>query len=192
MNCITVFCGSSYGKNEVYKTTAYELGKRLAENGINLIYGGASVGLMGTVADGALQNGGRAIGVLPRFLSDRELAHKDLTELIVVETMHERKYRMSELCDGVIAMPGGFGTIEELFEMLTWAQLGLHHKPVGILNIDGFYDELLMFVETMIEKGFLREINREFILVDSDIDGLLDKMRKYVPPTTAKSFDRPK
>ncbi len=192
MKCITVFCGSSFGKNEIYKRTAYELGKSLAINGINLIYGGASVGLMGAVADGTIENGGHAVGVLPRFLSDRELAHKRLTELILVDTMHERKYKMSQLCDGVIAMPGGFGTIEELFEMLTWAQLGLHQKPIGILNIDGFYNSLLKFVDDMVETGFLKSINREFVIVDKDIESLLNKMRNYTPPTHTKSFDKPR
>jgi len=140
MNAIVVFCGSSPGKEEIYKSKAEQLGQTLAEENITLIYGGASVGLMGAVANGVLKNQGKAIGVIPEFLNTKEVAHTQLSELIQVESMHERKTKMSELCDGVIALPGGFGTLEELFEMLTWAQLGLHQKPIGILNVNGFYN----------------------------------------------------
>lgn len=154
MKNITVFCGSSFGTEEIYKEQAELLGKTLAKQNIGLVYGGANVGLMGAVADGALSENGTVIGVLPNFLRSKEIAHQGLTELILVESMHERKTKMSELCDGVIALPGGFGTLEELFEMLTWAQLGLHKKPIAILNISGFYDSLLELLETMTEKVF--------------------------------------
>jgi len=154
MNRATVFCGPSLGTEELYKSQATLLGQTLAQNNIQLVYGGANVGLMGAVADGVLNNGGKVIGVLPNFLKSKKIAHEHLTQLILVETMHERKMKMNELCDGVIALPGGFGTLEEFFEMLTWAQLGLHKKPIAILNIDGFYDPLIILVQTMVDKGF--------------------------------------
>ena len=144
------------------------------------------MGLMGAVADGVIENGGEAIGVLPHFLKGKEIAHENLTELILVDTMHERKAKMNELSDGVITLPGGFGTLEELFEMLTWAQLGLHQKPIGILNINGFYDELLAFVQTMVNKGFLKSVNQDMLLVDDSIAGLINKMRNYKAPEVSK------
>ncbi len=186
MKSITVFCGSSFGSEDIYKEQAVLLGKTLAKNNIQLIYGGANVGLMGTVADGALQSGGKVMGVLPYFLQSKEIAHKQLTELILVETMHERKTKMNELCDGVIVLPGGYGTLEEFFEMITWAQLGLHQKPIGILNIDGFYDDLINLVENMVEKGFLKQINRDMLLISNDIGNLLEKMKNYEAPTVGK------
>ena len=155
-----------------------------------LIYGGADVGLMGAVADGALNEGGKVTGVLPRFLQSKEIAHKQLTELILVETMHERKTKMNELCDGVIVLPGGYGTMEEFFEMITWAQLGLHKKPIGILNINGFYDDLIRLVETMVEKGFLKQINREMLLICENIEELLEMMKNYQAPNVGKWISR--
>ncbi|WP_281227229.1 TIGR00730 family Rossman fold protein [Flavobacterium aquiphilum] len=186
MKRITVFCGSSSGTEENYTIQAALLGKTLAEKNIELVYGGANVGLMGAVADGVLNNGGKAIGVLPNFLRSKEIAHKQLTELILVDTMHERKTKMNDLCDGVIALPGGFGTMDELFEMLTWAQLGLHKKPIALLNVDGYFDALITFTETMVNKGLLKEVNQEMLLVSDSIDELLDKMENYVPPTVGK------
>lgn len=186
MKSITVFCGSSFGSEDIYKEQAVLLGKTLAKNNIQLIYGGANVGLMGAVADGALQSGGKVVGVLPYFLQSKEIAHKQLTELILVETMHERKTKMNELCDGVIVLPGGYGTLEEFFEMITWAQLGLHQKPIGILNIDGFYDDLINLVQNMVEKGFLKQINRDMLLISNDIGNLLEKMKNYEAPTVGK------
>jgi len=183
---VTVFCGSSSGTDEIYKSQATLLGQTLAKQNIELVYGGANVGLMGSVADGVLSNGGKVIGVLPNFLKSKEIAHQHLTELILVETMHERKTKMNELCDGVIALPGGFGTLEEFFEMLTWAQLGLHKKPIAILNIDGFYDSLTILVQTMVDKGFLKEVNQQMLLVSDNIDELLEKMENYVAPTVGK------
>jgi len=186
MKRITVFCGSSSGTESIYEAQAYALGKTLAQLGIGLVYGGAKVGLMGAVANGALEHQGEAIGVLPHFLGSKEIAHEGLTELILVDTMHERKTKMHELCDGVITLPGGFGTMEELFEMLTWAQLGLHQKPIGILNLNGFYDELVALIQSMADKGFLKPVNQRMLLVDDSIDGLLQQMRSYVAPEVAK------
>ncbi|WP_312400077.1 TIGR00730 family Rossman fold protein [Chryseobacterium sp.] len=186
MKSITVFCGSSFGSDEIYKEQATLLGETLAKQNIQLIYGGADVGLMGAVADGTLNAGGKVIGVLPHFLQSKEIAHKQLTELILVETMHERKTKMNELCDGVIVLPGGYGTLEEFFEMITWAQLGLHKKPIAVLNIDGFYDDLIKLVQTMVDKGFLKQINRDMLLISNDIDELLDMMKNYEAPTVGK------
>ena len=189
---ITVFCGSSSGKEEVYKIQATLLGQTLANQNIELVYGGANVGLMGAVADGVLSKGGKVIGVLPVFLSEKEIAHAGLTELILVQSMHERKIKMNELSDGVIALPGGFGTLEELFEMLTWAQLGLHKKPIAILNTNGFYDELIAFIQTMVNKGLLKEVNQKMLLVSDNIEDLLNQMRNYTPPTVGKWIDKEK
>jgi len=186
MKSITVFCGSSFGSVEKYKEQATLLGQTLAKQNIQLIYGGANVGLMGAVADGVLAKGGKAIGVLPHFLQAKEIAHSQLTELILVESMHERKTKMNDLCDGVIVLPGGYGTMEEFFEMITWAQLGLHKKPIAILNIDVFYDDLIKLVQTMVDKGFLKQTNQEMLLVSNDIDELLEKMKNYQAPTVGK------
>lgn len=190
MKRITVFCASSFGTEKIYEEQAILVGKTLAEQNIELVYGGANVGLMGAVADGALNAGGKVIGVLPNFLRSKEIAHLGLTELVLVESMHERKTKMNDLCDGVIALPGGFGTLEELFEMLTWAQLGLHKKPIAILNINGFYDSLIALLQTMTEKGLLKEVNQKMLLVSDSIDDLLEKMRNYVPPTVGKWIDK--
>ncbi|MBF4484524.1 TIGR00730 family Rossman fold protein [Flavobacterium sp. CSZ] len=189
MKRITVFCGSSFGTEEIYKEQATLLGQTMAKQNIELVYGGANVGLMGAVADGVLNAGGKAIGVLPNFLRSKEIAHLGLTELILVESMHERKTKMNDLCDGVIALPGGFGTLEELFEMLTWAQLGLHKKPIAILNIDGFYDSLIELTKVMVEKGLLKEANQQMLLVSDSIDDLLEQMKNYVAPTNGKWID---
>lgn len=192
MKNITVFCGSSFGTDEIFKEQAELLGKTLAKQNIGLVYGGANVGLMGAVADGALSENGTVIGVLPNFLRSKEIAHQGLTELILVESMHERKTKMNDLCDGVIALPGGFGTLEELFEMLTWAQLGLHKKPIAILNINGFYDALIELLKVMVDKGLLKDVNAEMLLVSDNIDDLLNKMQNYVPPTVGKWIDKKK
>ncbi|WP_421938904.1 TIGR00730 family Rossman fold protein [Pedobacter sp.] len=186
MKRITVFCGSSFGTEKIFEEQAYLLGKTLANKNIGLVYGGAKVGLMGSVANGAMENGGEVIGVLPHFLRSKEIAHNHLTELILVDSMHERKTKMNDLCDGVIALPGGFGTLEEVFEMLTWAQLGLHQKPIAFLNINGFYDELFALLKTMVTKGFLKEINESMVLSSSNIDDLLLKMENYQAPTVGK------
>jgi uncharacterized protein (TIGR00730 family) len=186
MKRISVFCGSSWGSDILYADQACLLGQTLAKQGIELVYGGARVGLMGAVADGALREGGKVTGVIPRFLLSKEIAHEGLTELILVDSMHERKTRMNELSDGVIAMPGGFGTLEEFFEMLTWAQLGLHKKPIAILNTNSFYDELNLLIGKMVDQGFLKETNRQMLLISSNIDDLLTQMRAYIAPTIGK------
>lgn len=192
MKSITVFCGSSFGTDDIFKDHAFLLGQTLAQQHIQLIYGGADVGLMGAVADGTLSEGGKAIGVLPHFLQSKEIAHKNLTELIIVETMHERKTKMNDLCDGVIVLPGGYGTLEEFFEMITWAQLGLHTKPIGILNIDGFYDDLIRLVQTMVDKGFLKQVNRDMLLISANIEELLERMKNYEAPTVGKWISKGK
>lgn len=186
MKRVAIFCASSQGFDPAFFRAAEDLGKTLAEQGIGLVYGGAKIGLMGAVANAALQHGGEAIGVLPHFLGAKEIAHDQLTELILVDTMHERKTQMNQLCDGVIALPGGFGTLEELFEMLTWGQLGLHRKPVALLNVNGFYDPLIIFINSMVDKGLLKDINRDMLLVDDDIGILLARMEQYDAPLTPK------
>lgn len=186
LSSIAVFCGSSAGTDPVFEKEAYQLGKTLALRGIRLVYGGAKVGLMGAVANGALDSGGHVVGVIPTFLQSVEIAHTRLPELIVVDTMHERKAKMDALSEGIIALPGGFGTMEELFEMLTWGQLGLHKKPVGLLNTAGFYDDLLALAGKMVAKGFLKPVNRDMLLMDAAIPLLLEKMQQYEAPLTGK------
>lgn len=186
MKRVTVFCGSSIGTDDFYRAQASLLGQTMAKRNIELVYGGAKIGLMGAVADAVLKEGGKVIGVLPEFLQSKEIAHEHLTELLIVQTMHERKMKMNELCDGVIALPGGFGTLEELFEMLTWAQLGLHGKPIALLNLNGFYDALISLIQTMVDKGFLKQLNQDMLLVSDDIYELLDKMKNYQAPIVGK------
>ncbi|MBO9733113.1 MAG: TIGR00730 family Rossman fold protein [Chitinophaga sp.] len=186
MKSIVVFCGSGAGELPVYMEQAKLLGASLAQRQLTLVYGGARVGLMGAVADGALQAGGKVIGVLPHFLQQKELAHKGLTELILVDTMHERKTKMNELSDGVITLPGGFGTMEELFEMLTWGQLGLHQKPIGLLNVNGFYDHLIALATTMTNNGFLSAANQDRLLHSNNIEQLLQQMEQYQPSLDIK------
>ena len=186
MKSITVFCGSSLGTDEAFKKEAILLGETLAKQNIGLVYGGAKVGVMGAVADGVLQAGGNVIGVIPQFLRTKEVAHDNLTELIMVKTMHERKTKMYELSNGIIALPGGFGTMEELFEMLTWAQLGLHQKPIGLLNTNGFYNDLIRLIENMVNKGFLKQINLEMLIVSDSVNDLLIKMKNYKAPEVQK------
>jgi uncharacterized protein (TIGR00730 family) len=189
MRSVCVFCGSSSGSNPLYAEAAFGLGKLMAGNKIRLIYGGAKVGLMGTVAEGVLQNGGEVTGVLPVFLSGKEIAHGGLTELILVESMHERKMKMSELADGFIALPGGMGTMEELCEILTWSQLGLHHKPAGVLNVNGYYDFLLQLFENMVKEGFLKEKHHQMLLQAPEADVLLTQMKQYQAPEVKKWLD---
>jgi uncharacterized protein (TIGR00730 family) len=190
MNRVCVFCGSSPGASPVYAEAARGLGPLLVERGLGLVYGGGRVGLMGTVADAVLAAGGEVIGVIPYALEAREVAHTGLTELRVVDTMHDRKALMSELADGFIALPGGIGTLDEWFEIWTWAQLGLHRKPCGILNVAGYYDPLLAFLDRSVEERFLREVHRAMVLVDDDPARLLDRMEGYTPPRVEKWIDR--
>lgn len=180
------------GNDPTFREQAFLLGKTFAEQDIELVYGGAKVGLMGSVADGVLNAGGKAIGVLPFFMQDKEIAHEGLSELIFVDSMHERKAKMDELCDGVIALPGGFGTLDELFEMLTWGQLGLHQKPIGVLNFGGFYDHLFQLLEKMVAHQLLKTSNQAMLLESGEINELLEKMRKYVPLTVGKWIDKGK
>lgn len=187
---IAVFCGSSFGNDDSYKIKARELGHILAIQKIELVYGGADVGLMGAVAAGALSEGGKVIGVLPVFLKSKEIAHEGLSKLILVESMHERKSKMNDLSDGFIALPGGFGTLDELFEIVTWGQLGLHKKPIAILNVNGYFDDLIAFFQTMVNKGLLKEANQNMLLVSDSIEDVLEKMRNYVAPSVGKCMDK--
>ncbi len=182
MKKIAVFCGSSSGSESIFTSQAALLGKTLAGRNIELVYGGAKIGLMGAVADAVLEYGGKVTGVLPYFLSGKEVAHEGLTDLILVDTMHERKALMHELCDGIIALPGGYGTMEELFEMLTWGQLGLHKKPVGLLNINSYYNGLIELIQGMADKGFLKKEDQKMLLVHDNIDKLLALMSAYIAP----------
>lgn len=182
MKSIAVFCGSNEGYDESYREHAYRLGVFLAERKIRLIYGGARIGLMGAVAEGALNNGGEVIGVMPDFLQTEEVVHKGLTELILVKTMHERKMRMHELSEGVLVLPGGWGTMDEMFEMLTWGQMGLHQKPIALLNVNGFYDSLNVLMNMMVQEGFLDECSREILLTGDSVEDLLQQMEEYSPP----------
>ncbi len=186
MNSVCVFCGSSPGNDPDYAAAAQELGRTLAGRGTTLVYGGGHVGLMGVVADAALGAGGEVIGVMPRSLVDREIGHTNLTKLHVVRSMHERKALMSELSEGFIALPGGNGTLEELFEVLTWAQLGEHAKPCGLLNVAGYYDPLLAVFDQMVDRAFLKREHREIVLVEEDPSSLLERFEGYEPPTTIK------
>ena len=181
MQSICVFCGSSAGNNPVYIEAAQALGKLMVQEKIQLVYGGGSIGLMGTIADQVMESGGEVLGVIPKFLDDLEVGHKSISELILVDSMHQRKTKTEELSEGVIAMPGGFGTMEELTEMLTWAQLKLVKKPIGLLNTNGYYDAFLRFVDHMVDEGFLKESNRRLLLADGTPEGLLQKMRDFDP-----------
>ena len=173
---VCVFCGSSTGKRPEYSAAAKQLGTAIARRGLELVYGAGHIGLMGILADAALDAGGRVVGVIPRSLVDRELAHASLSELLVVETMHERKALMAERSQAFIALPGGYGTLDELFEILTWAQLGLHSHPVGLVNVAGYFDPLLAWIDGAVEGGLLREKHRRMLLVGDEPEELLDRV----------------
>jgi len=190
MQSVCVFCGSSSGADPAYVEAANGLGQLIAGQGLTLVYGGACVGLMGAVADAVLAAGGRAVGVLPDFLRRKELAHPRLTELHVVSSMHERKARMAELSDGFIALPGGMGTLEEFCEIITWAQLGLHEKPCGLLNSQNYYDPLLEFVDRMAGEGFIKEAYKGLVLSADTPEGMLAAMRTFTPIRVEKWVDR--
>jgi uncharacterized protein (TIGR00730 family) len=183
---LCVFCGSNAGHDPIYLATARALGEAMARSGIDLIYGGASVGLMGAVADAALASGGHVTGVMPQALVDKEIAHRSLSDLRVVGSMHERKALMAELADGFIAMPGGLGTFEELFEVWTWAQLGYHKKPCALLNAGGFYDKLADFLDDVVERGFVKPVHRSMLIVESDPYALIEAIHAYEPPKVEK------
>jgi uncharacterized protein (TIGR00730 family) len=181
VNNVCVFCGSQAGNPPLYANAARSLGALLAGRGLGLVYGAGHVGLMGVLADAALAAGGRVVGVIPQSLVDRELAHTGLTELIVVDTMHQRKAAMAERSAAFLALPGGYGTLDETFEILTWAQLGLHSKPVGLLNIAGFFDGLLAWLDHAAREGFVKRKHRELLLVDDDAERLLNRLGSDAP-----------
>ena len=186
MKLICVYCGSNPGRLPEFRAVARLLGHELATRGLGLVYGGASVGVMGAVADAVLEHGGKAIGVIPHSLATKEVAHEGLDELFVVGSMHERKAKMAELSDGFIALPGGWGTIEEIFEMLTWAQLGFHEKPCGLLNVASYYDHLFAFLENAIDQQFVKEEHRPMIIMDGSPGTLLDRFSQYHAPKVRK------
>lgn len=179
---IAVYCGSSLGASPIYKQQAILFAKELVKRNITLVYGGASVGIMGTLADTVLQEGGKVIGVIPTLLEGREISHKNLTELHVVETMHQRKSKMIELADGFVALPGGFGTLEEFSEVFTWSQIGLHQKPLGIFNINDFYQPLLAMIDKMVDEKFLHEKYRHMAIVDDNPARIFDQFETYIAP----------
>ena len=191
MKRICVFCGANAGNRPQYRSEAERLGRLLAARGLELVYGGGNVGLMGIVADACLEAGGSVIGVIPEALMGKEVAgrhvdHRNLTRLEVVDSMHTRKARMAELADGFIAMPGGFGTFEEFCEVLTWGQLGFHVKPMGLLNVAGYYDTLLALFDHAVQEGFLRQQNRDMALADADPSRLLEAMAAFMPEPVSK------
>ena len=186
MERVCVYCGSSPGHDPAYRRAAREMGEELVARDLGLVFGGGSVGLMGTVADAVMDGGGEAVGVIPEALEAKEVAHGGLTELAVVDSMHERKQRMVELSDGFVALPGGLGTLEEILEVLTWAQLGIHEDPCGLLNVAGFYDGLVDHLDGATEAGFVSPTHRELAQVASDPGALLEAFADYTPPTEPK------
>jgi uncharacterized protein (TIGR00730 family) len=187
---ICVYCGSNAGNDPAHRAAAHDLGAFLARSGIGLVYGGGNVGLMGAVADGALSQNGEVIGVIPKSLMEKELGHGGVTELHVVTSMHERKQMMVDLSDGFIALPGGFGTLDELFETLTWLQLSFHDKPVGLLNVGGFFDGLIEFIDHMSRSGFLKPEHARCVLVENDPNQLLAAMESFRPPDLGKWIEK--
>lgn len=190
LKSIAVFCASSDGNDQAITAESYRLGEVMAKKGIVLVYGGSKLGLMGKVAQGALQNNGKVTGVIPDFLKTKEVVHTGLTQLITTRDMHERKLKMHELSDGFIALPGGFGTFEELFEIVTWGQLGLHRNPIGLLNINGFYDDLIAMLKTMVRKELLRKENFDMLLIAENIEELLEKMYNFKPLPVPKWMNK--
>ena len=190
MKTVCVYCGSSVGSRDEYAQAARDLGQLLASRGIRTVYGAGNIGLMGVLADAALEAGGEVIGVIPEALVERELAHNGVTDLRIVHSMHERKALMADLSDAFIALPGGFGTFEELCEMLTWLQLGIHQKPCGLLNVAGYYDPLIAMFDQATEERFLRPQHRDLLRVATDPIELLDHLQSTIPPDTHKWLDR--
>ena len=190
LRSVCVFCGASPGASPVYQEAAVALGRHLAERGLTLVYGGGAVGLMGTVADAALAAGGEVIGIIPQSLQEAEIGHKGLSRLEVVDGMHARKARMAELSDAFIALPGGLGTLEELFEVWTWGQLGYHAKPLGLLDVNGFYEKLGGFLDHIVEEGFVRPQHRAMLLLGQQPDELLDGMDRFESPVLPKWVDK--
>ncbi len=188
LSSICVFCGSSPGLRPIYLEAAAELGSTLVRRKIDLVYGGADVGVMGHIAHAVLERGGRVTGVIPQSLVEKEVAYKELADLQIVGSMHERKARMNDLSDGFIALPGGLGTLEELAEILTWAQLGFHSKPIGVWNVEGYFNGLLDFVQHMVREKFMKPMNLDLLLHDTDIERLLDRMADYEPPADIRRW----
>jgi uncharacterized protein (TIGR00730 family) len=187
---ICVFCGSNSGTHQIYQQAAQNVGRLLCRRGIELVYGGGNVGLMGVLANACLNEGGRVIGVIPQALADKELAHAGLTELRIVSSMHERKSVMADLSDAFVALPGGYGTWEEFFEVLTWSQIGIQRKACAVLNVNGYYDPLLEMADKAFSEGFIRDIHRDLLLSDSDPEQLLDRLSNYSVPTVDKWIQR--
>jgi uncharacterized protein (TIGR00730 family) len=187
---ICVFCGSNSGTRQIYQQAAQTLGRLLCRRGIELVYGGGNIGLMGVLANACLNEGGRVIGVIPQALADKELAHTGLTELRIVSSMHERKSVMADLSDAFVALPGGYGTWEEFFEVLTWSQLGIQRKACAVLNVNGYYDSLLEMADKALSEGFVRDVHRDLLLSDSDPERLLDRLSHYSVPTIDKWIQR--
>jgi len=190
MKTLCIYCGSSPGGRPEYAAAALAAGQALVRRGIGLVYGGGNVGMMGQVADAVIEAGGEVIGVIPHHLADKELAHERATQMIRVDSMHERKQRMADLSDGFIALPGGIGTLEELFETLTWLQLGLHRKPIGLLNVEGLFDKMLAFLDHMVAERFLKPEHRALLLVAEDMEVLIEAMQAFTPPDAGKWLDR--
>jgi uncharacterized protein (TIGR00730 family) len=190
LRAVAVYCGSSPGALPEYARAAAELGRELGERGLTLVYGGATVGLMGQVADAAIAAGGCAVGVIPEFFHGKGLSHANLAELHVVETMHQRKALMAELSDAFVALPGGVGTLEELFEAITWTQIGIHRKPCGLLNVAGYYDKLLAFLDHVVDQRLMKAVHRDLLQVDADPAALLTKMASVEIPVVDKWLDR--
>lgn len=186
MKRLCVFCGSSHGNSPAFEAAARELGEAMATRGIELVYGGSHVGLMGVVADAALAHGGKVIGVLPRFMADKELAHPKLSELHLVDTMHARKQLMAELAEGFVALPGGFGTLEEIFEAMTWGQLHLHAFPCGFLNVNGYYDSLMELLRGSVANGFVRRGQFDALILARSVDELLARLAEFRPEKSEK------
>ena len=190
LNRLCVFCGTNPGSRPAYGVAARELGRVLAEQDIELVYGGASVGIMGELADSVQEHGGHVTGIIPQQLMEKEAAHTGIRNLIVVASMHQRKSQMADMSDGFIALPGGIGTLEGFFEVLTWGQLGIHAKPAGILNVERYFDELTGFLDHAVREGFLTQAHREAIIVHSEAAPLLEQMRAYAPPEGEKLMGR--
>lgn len=179
MKAICVFCGANFNGDPVLKQAVEQLAEIMAAKNIALVFGGGKVGVMGLIADAMIANGGKTIGIIPQFLMDKEVGHTGLTELHIVDNMHQRKQMMNDLCDGIIMLPGGFGTLDEFFEVLTWLQLGLHHHPVGVLNVNGFYDNLLKQMDVMVEQRFLKQANRDLVITSADPVELVNLMSNF-------------
>jgi uncharacterized protein (TIGR00730 family) len=189
MKSLCVYCGSSFGHDAIYAETARALAQQMVAADIALVYGGGKVGLMGVIADEVLRLGGEAIGVIPQALMEKEVGHRNLTHLHIVKDMHERKAMMEQLADGFIALPGGIGTLEELFEILTWSQLGFHSKPVGVLNVNGFYDGLLAFLRQLVAQGFVKPEQAALLLHENEANALLHRLQSFTPTSSTKILD---